>query len=34
MSEEQKNDYRIRDNTTALLAEFDLEHLRIELENL
>lgn len=34
LSEEQKKDYRIRDNTTALLADFDLENLRIELESL
>lgn len=34
LSEEQKKDYRIRDNTTSLLAEFDLENLRIELESL
>lgn len=34
LSEKQKADYRIRDNTTSLLAEFDLENLRIELENL
>ncbi len=34
LSEEQKKDYRIRDNTTALLAEFDLENLKIELESL
>jgi hypothetical protein len=34
MSEEQKRDYRIRDNTTSLLAEFDLENLRIELKGL
>lgn len=34
LSEEQKKDYRIRDNTTALLAEFDLDNLKIELESL
>lgn len=34
LSEEQKKDYRIRDNTTALLADFDLENLKIELESL
>lgn len=34
MSEKQKADYRIRDNTTALLAEFNLDHLKIELEKL
>lgn len=34
LSQEQKKDYRIRDNTTSLLAEFDLENLRIELESL
>jgi len=34
LSEKQKKDYRIRDNTTSLLAEFDLENLKIELESL
>lgn len=34
LSEKQKKDYRIRDNTTALLAEFDLDNLKIELESL
>ena len=34
LSEEQKKDYRIRDNTTSLLAEFDLDNLKIELESL
>ncbi len=34
LSEEQKKDYRIRDNTTALLADFNLENLKLELESL
>lgn len=34
LSEEQKKDYRIRDNTTSLLAEFNLDNLKIELESL
>lgn len=34
LSEKQKADYRIRDNSTSLLADFDLENLKIELENL
>jgi len=32
LDELQKRDYRIRDNTTALLADFHLENLRIDLE--
>ncbi len=34
LSEKQKKDYRIRDNTTALLAEFNLENLKTELNEL
>lgn len=34
LSENQKKDYRIRDNTTSLLAEFNLDNLKIELESL
>lgn len=34
LSEEQKKDYRIRDNTTNLLAQFNLDNLKIELESL
>ena len=34
LSEKQKKDYRIRDNTTNLLAEFNIENLKIELESL
>ena len=32
LDELQKRDYRIRDNTTALLADFHLENLIIDLE--
>lgn len=34
LTEEQKKDYRIRDNTTNLLAEFNIENLKIELASL
>jgi len=34
MLEEQKKDYRIRDNTTWLLAKFNLDNLKIELDSL
>lgn len=34
LSENQKKDYRIRDNTTNLLAEFNIENLKIDLESL
>ncbi len=34
LTEDQKKDYRIRDNTTNLLADFNLDNLRIELESL
>lgn len=34
LSEKQKKDFRIRDNTTSLLAEFDLDNLKLELESL
>jgi hypothetical protein len=31
LTENQKKDYRIRDNTTNLLSEFDLENIRKEI---
>jgi len=34
LTEIQKKDYRIRDNTTNLLAEFNIENLKIELQDL
>jgi hypothetical protein len=31
MTEEQKKDYRIRDNTTSFFSEFDFENIRNEI---